>query len=75
MAWACLAASGVGSLMFIDDATPDGNSRMNSEVCKLQTFVCQFTEKCVQTNWEELRHAARQLHKTHCQHVAVVQSQ
>ena len=29
MAWACMAASGVG---FIDDVTHDSNSRMNSEI-------------------------------------------
>ena len=33
MAWACMAASGVGSLIFIDDVTHD-SSRMNSEVYK-----------------------------------------
>ena len=32
MAWACMAASGVGSLIFIDDVTHDGSSRMDSEV-------------------------------------------
>ena len=34
MAWACMAASGVGSLIFIDDVTHDSSSRMNSEVNK-----------------------------------------
>ena len=35
MAWACMAASGVGSLIFIDDVTvKDSSSRMNSEVYK-----------------------------------------
>ena len=34
MAWACMAASGVGSLIFIDDVTHYGSSRMNSEVYK-----------------------------------------
>ena len=34
MAWACMAASGVGSLIFIDDVTHDGSSRINSEVYK-----------------------------------------
>ncbi len=32
MAWACMAASGTGSLVFIDDVTADKSSRMNSEV-------------------------------------------
>ncbi len=32
MAWACIAASGTGSLVFIDDVTADKSSRMNSEV-------------------------------------------
>ena len=34
MAWACMAASGTGSLVFIDDVTHDGSSRMNSDVYK-----------------------------------------
>ena len=32
MVWACMAASGTGSLLFIDDVTADKSSRMNSEV-------------------------------------------
>ncbi len=32
MVWACMAASGTGSLVFIDDVTADKSSRMNSEV-------------------------------------------
>lgn len=32
MAWACMAASGTGSLVFIDDVTRDRSSIMNSEV-------------------------------------------
>ncbi len=31
VAWACMAASGTGSLVFIDDVTTDKSSRMNSE--------------------------------------------
>ena len=34
MARACMAASGVGSLICNDDVTYDGSSRMNSEVYK-----------------------------------------
>ena len=32
IAWACMAANGTGSLVFIDDVTADKSSRMNSEV-------------------------------------------
>ena len=32
MAWACMAANGTGSLIFIDDVTADKSSRMDSEV-------------------------------------------
>lgn len=32
MAWACMAANGTGSLVYIDDVTADKSSRMNSEV-------------------------------------------
>jgi len=31
MAWACMAASGTGSLVSIDDGTAGKSSRMNSE--------------------------------------------
>ncbi len=34
MAWACMAANGTGSLVFIDDVTADRYSMMNSEVFK-----------------------------------------
>ena len=57
MAWPCMAASGVCSLIFVDDVTDDGSGRMNSEV---KRSVCQLAEKCIQTNWEELHHAGRQ---------------
>ncbi len=32
MAWACMASSGSGLLVFIDDVTEDRSSRKNSEV-------------------------------------------
>lgn len=30
--WACMAASGMDSLICIDDGTPDGSSGQNSEI-------------------------------------------
>ena len=57
LAWACMAAFGVGSLIFNDYVAHDGSSRMISEVKKI---VCQLMEKCIQTNLEELHDAARQ---------------
>ena len=32
MAWACMSASGTGSLIFIDDVTHDGISKMNLDL-------------------------------------------
>lgn len=32
MAWACMAASGKGGLLFVDDLIEDGSSRTNLEV-------------------------------------------
>ena len=32
MAWACMAATGTGTLIFIDDVTSDGSCAMDSEV-------------------------------------------
>ena len=34
MAWACMAASGLGELIIMYDASHDGSSRMNSEIYK-----------------------------------------
>ena len=51
MAGACMAASGVGSLSFIDDVTHDCSSRMNSEVYKsilsanLQRNMCKRIDR------------------------------
>ncbi len=39
MAWACMASSGSGLLLFIDDVTEDRSSRMNSEVYKIQIIL------------------------------------
>ena len=35
MTWACMAANGTGSSVFIDDVTADKSSRMNSEVFRV----------------------------------------
>ena len=35
MAWACIAANGTGSLVFIDDVTADKSSMMNFEVFRV----------------------------------------
>ena len=58
VAWACMAASGVGSLIFIDDVTHDGSSRMNSEVYKniLSANLQRNASKLI----GKLHHAARQ---------------
>lgn len=55
MAWACMAASGTSSLC-IDDITHDGSGKIYSEV----HFFCQFTKKCIKTNWGDLHHKAGQ---------------
>lgn len=39
MAWACIAASGTGSLVFVDVVREDKSSRMNSEVDVLSAQI------------------------------------
>ena len=48
LAWACIAASWVGSLIFIDDVTHDDSNRMNSEVYK-NILPANFGE--MRPNW------------------------
>ena len=57
MAWACMAANGTGSLVFIDDVTADKSSRMNSEVFRAMLSAH------IQANVSELigRHFAVQM--------------
>ena len=70
MACACMAASGVGSLIFIVDVTHDGVAA--AWIQKSTKTLCldnlRRNVQSVQTNLEELHHAARQWPKTHCQH-------
>ncbi len=58
MAWAFIASSGTGSLIFINDVTNDGSSKINSEIYR-NILSWQFTERCNQTDCEILHHAAR----------------
>ena len=66
MASACMASSGTGSLIFIDDVTHDGSSKMNSEVYR-NILSAILKRRCNQTDREILHHAARQQPKTHFQ--------
>uniref|UniRef100_A0A3P9K0U6 Transposase Tc1-like domain-containing protein n=1 Tax=Oryzias latipes TaxID=8090 RepID=A0A3P9K0U6_ORYLA len=52
MVWACMAASGTGTLVFIDDVTQDRSSPMNSEVfrdilsVKIQVNAAKLIGRC-----------------------------
>lgn len=46
MGQACIASSGTGSLLFINDVTCDGSSELRS---LRERFVCQFKKRCNQT--------------------------
>lgn len=39
IAWACMAASGIRSLVFIDDVTDDRSSRVDFEVHRLSAQI------------------------------------
>ena len=53
MEWACMAANGTRSLIFIDDMRADRSSRMNSEVYKallstqIQPLTAILIEQCI----------------------------
>ena len=49
MAWACMAATGTSTLIFIDDGTADCTCTVNSEV--------NSNSKCLQTHWTALHPA------------------
>lgn len=59
MAQACIAAAGTDSLILIDDVTPDGSRRMNSEVYRNSLSAkthCQHNEGLHQgKKWEVSR--------------------
>ncbi len=65
MAWACMAASGTGSLIFIDVVTADKSSRMNSEVFR-GNIICSYSAKCFRTHWTALHSADGQWPKAYC---------
>ena len=51
MAWTCMAASGMVSLIFIDDITQDSSSRMNSDVYRIILSAnLQITNNLLQQN-------------------------
>ena len=53
MAWACMATTETGSLVFIDDVTADRSRTMNSMKSALKYFYINGTDKtkCLQTYW------------------------
>ena len=55
--WVRMAASGVGSLIFVDNVTHGGSSRINSEVYK-NILSANLRKNSAHNNWEELHHAA-----------------
>ncbi len=65
MAWACMAASGTGSLVFIDDVTADKSSRMNSEVFRA-ILSAHIQPNAFRTHWTALHSADGQWPKAYC---------
>ncbi len=48
MAWACIASSGTGSLIFINDVTHDGSSKLTQ---KFTEIFCLTIYRKMQPNW------------------------
>lgn len=45
MVWECMAATGTGSIVFMDDVTADKSSKMNSEAYR--AIICLDSAKCI----------------------------
>ena len=57
MSWACMVASGMGSLVFINDMTANRSRTMNSEVYR---NISMIKPVVLTTYWTALHHATRQ---------------
>jgi len=57
MAWACMASSGTGSLIFIEDVTHNGSRKMNSEVYR--NILSGNLRKDANKLRQSLHHAAK----------------
>ncbi len=64
MAWACMAASGTGSLVFIDDVTADKAAAWILK-CFGQYYLLIFSQ-CFRTHWTALHSADGQWPKAYC---------
>ena len=66
MSWPCMAASGTGSLVFIDDVTADKSSRMKAEVfgatlsAQIQPNASKLIGRCFTVQLDiDLKHTAK----------------
>ncbi len=65
VAWACMAASGTGSLVFIDDVTTD--KKQKDEFWSVSgNIICSYSAKCFRTHWTALHSADGQWPKAYC---------
>lgn len=65
--WACMAASGTGSFIFIDVVMHDASSRMNLEVYRNISSIPIYRET-QQTNRKDVYPATGKWPKINCQH-------
>ncbi len=65
MAWACMAASGTGSLVFIDDV--NCWQKQQDEFWSVSgNIICSYSAKCFRTHWTALHSADGQWPKAYC---------